>query len=75
LVGLFGPTGMSLALRERIAADVRAEVMRPDFTEKLAMGQIANAGGPAEFEAAMQDQRDRLAVAAKDLGLKAAQAQ
>jgi tripartite-type tricarboxylate transporter receptor subunit TctC len=76
LVGLFGPTGMSLALRERIAADVRAEVMQPDFTEKLAItGQIANAGGPAEFEAAMQDQRDRLAIAAKDLGLKAAQAQ
>ncbi|MCC6780615.1 MAG: tripartite tricarboxylate transporter substrate binding protein [Hyphomicrobiales bacterium] len=76
LVGLFGPTGMPLALRERIAADVRAEVMQRDFVEKLAAtGQVANAGGPAEFDAAMQDQRDRLAIAAKDLGLKAAEAQ
>jgi hypothetical protein len=36
-------------------------------------GQVANAGGPAEFAAAMQEQRDRLAIAAKELGIKAAQ--
>jgi tripartite-type tricarboxylate transporter receptor subunit TctC len=74
LVGFFGPHGMSLELRERIAADIRAVVEEPDFGEKLsATGQIANAGGPAEFAAAMQEQRDRLAIAAKELGLKAAQ--
>ena len=74
LVGFFGPHGMPLALRERIAADVREAVMQPEFGEKLSVtGQIANAGGPAEFEAAIQDQRDRLAAAAKDLGLKVAQ--
>jgi tripartite-type tricarboxylate transporter receptor subunit TctC len=74
LTGLFGPQGMPLALRERIAADVREIVMQPDFVEKLSLtGQIANPGGPTEFEASMQDQRDRLAVAAKDLGLKVAQ--
>jgi tripartite-type tricarboxylate transporter receptor subunit TctC len=48
--------------------------MQPDFGEKLSLtGQIANAGNPAEFEAAIQDQRDRLAAAARDLGLKVAQ--
>jgi tripartite-type tricarboxylate transporter receptor subunit TctC len=74
LVGFFGPQGMSAELRERIAADIRAVVEEPDFGEKLsATGQIANAGGPAEFAAAMQEQRDRLAIAAKELGLKAAQ--
>ena len=74
LTGLFGPQGMPLALRERIAADVREIVMQPDFVEKLSLtGQIANPGSPAEFEASMQDQRDRLAVAAKELGLKVAQ--
>jgi len=74
LVGFFGPQGMSAELRERIAADIRAVVEEPDFGEKLsATGQIANAGGPAEFAAAMQEQRDRLATAAKELGLKAAQ--
>ena len=73
LVGFFGPEGMPLALRERIAADVRDIVMQPDFPEKLGLtGQIANAGGPAEFAAAMQEQRDRLAIAAKELGIKAA---
>jgi tripartite-type tricarboxylate transporter receptor subunit TctC len=74
LVGFFGPSGMSGALREHIAADVRAVVQEPDFGEKLSVtGQIANAGGPTEFAAAMQEQRDRLAIAAKELGLKAAQ--
>ena len=74
LVGFFGPHGMPAALREHIAADVRAVVQEPDFGEKLTVtGQIANAGGPAEFAAAMQEQRDRLAIAAKELGLKPAQ--
>jgi tripartite-type tricarboxylate transporter receptor subunit TctC len=74
LVGFFGPKGMSLQLRERIAADIREAVMQPDFGEKLSLtGQIANAGNPIEFEAAIQEQRDRLAIAAKDLGLKVAQ--
>src|SRR5262249_59523471 len=49
-------------------------VQEPDFGDKLSVtGQIANAGGPAEFAAAMQEQRDRLAIAAKELGLKPAQ--
>jgi tripartite-type tricarboxylate transporter receptor subunit TctC len=74
LVGFFGPHGMPAALREHIAADVRAVVQEPDFGEKLSVtGQIANAGGPTEFAAAMQEQRDRLAIAAKELGLKPAQ--
>jgi tripartite-type tricarboxylate transporter receptor subunit TctC len=74
LVGFFGSQGMSLALREHIAADMRAVVQEPDFGEKLSVtGQIANTGGPAEFAAAMQEQRDRLAIAAKALGLKPAQ--
>ena len=74
LVGFFGPQGMSLALRERIAADMRDVVQESDFVEKLSVsGQIANAGGPAEFAAAIKEQRERLAVAAKELGLKTAQ--
>jgi tripartite-type tricarboxylate transporter receptor subunit TctC len=73
LTGLLGPRDMPLALRERIAADMGEIVMQPDFPEKLSLtGQIANAGGPAEFAAAMQEQRDRLAIAAKELGIKAA---
>jgi tripartite-type tricarboxylate transporter receptor subunit TctC len=74
LVGFFGPQNMPIALREHVADDMRAIVEEPDFVEKLNVtGQIANPGGPAQFAAAMQDQRERLAVAAKELGLKAAQ--
>ena len=74
LVGFFGPKEMPLPLRERIAADVRAEVMDADVVQRLSkMGLIANAGSPAEFAASIQEQRDRLAAAAKALGLKAAQ--
>src|SRR5262245_5152371 len=74
LVGFFGPNSMPAALREHIAADMRAVVQEPDFGEKLSVtGQIANAGGPAEFAASMQEQRERLAIAAKELGLKPAQ--
>ncbi|HEY1364822.1 MAG TPA: tripartite tricarboxylate transporter substrate binding protein [Xanthobacteraceae bacterium] len=73
LVGFFGTPAMPAAVREKVAADVRAIVSQPDFGEKLGItGQIANPGGPAEFAAAMQEQRDRLAVAARELGLKAA---
>jgi tripartite-type tricarboxylate transporter receptor subunit TctC len=74
LVGFFGPQGMSAELLARIAADIRTVVEEPDFGEKLNVtGQIANAGGPTEFAAAMQEQRDRLSIAAKELGLKSAQ--
>jgi hypothetical protein len=37
------------------------------------MGVIANAGGLEEFAISIREQRDRLATAAKALGLKAAQ--
>jgi tripartite-type tricarboxylate transporter receptor subunit TctC len=74
LVGFFGPAGMPLALRERIAADVR-EVMASDplVNERLNLtGQLPNPGGPAEFGKAIDEQRAKLAVIAKELGLKQA---
>ena len=49
LVGLFGPSGMPLALRERIAADMRAAA-DPIIKDRLTKsGQIMNIGGPEEF--------------------------
>jgi tripartite-type tricarboxylate transporter receptor subunit TctC len=75
LVGLFGPTGMPNELRERIAADIRAVVAAdPVIGERLtATGQILNIGGPAEFGQATQEQRDKVAAIAKDLGMKPTQ--
>ena len=69
LVGLFGPPTMPDAIRESIAADVR-EAIDPVIEERLNLtGQIPNFGGPAEFAAAIEQQRARLAVAAKHLGI------
>ena len=75
LVGLFGPTGTPNELRERIAADIRAVVATdPVIGERLtATGQILNIGGPAEFGQATQEQRDKVAAIAKDLGVKPTQ--
>jgi tripartite-type tricarboxylate transporter receptor subunit TctC len=73
LVGFFGPPGMPLDLRERIAADVRAVTDATIASRLITTGQILNLGGPAEFEAAIAEQRARLATIAKDLGIKSGQ--
>jgi len=74
LVGFFGPSNMPLDLRERIAADVRAVAADPIIGERLAAtGQILNIGGPTEFDAATEEQRAKIAMFAKELGIKAAQ--
>ncbi len=75
LIGLFGPPGMPPELRERIAADIKAVMdTDPAIAERLTRtGQIVNPGGPAEFAKAIDDQRARIAEAAKVLGLKAKQ--
>ena len=56
-----------MALRERIAADVKA-VMDADPTigDRLTRtGQIVNPGGPVEFGKAIDAQRAAIAAAAK----------
>jgi len=69
LVGFFGPPSMPDRIRESIAADVR-EAIDPVVEERLNLtGQIPNFGGPADFAAAIEQQRARLAAAAKDLGI------
>ena len=75
LVGLFGPPDMPMQLRERIAADVKAVMAAdPVIAERLtATGQFINPGGPAEFAAAIESQRARLATAAAAVGIKAKQ--
>jgi tripartite-type tricarboxylate transporter receptor subunit TctC len=70
LVGFFGPPDMPNQLRERIAADVREDTADPVIEERLTLtGQILNFGGPAEFHAAIEAQRAKLAAVAKDLGI------
>jgi tripartite-type tricarboxylate transporter receptor subunit TctC len=70
LVGFFGPTGMPLDLRKRIADDVRA-VSDATVDERLLLtGQILNVGGPEEFAKSIDEQRAAVAAFAEELGIK-----
>jgi len=74
LVGLLGPRDMPVAVREHIAADIRAQLEDPQVTAKLsATGQVVNPGTPAEFAAALADQRATVTAIGKVLGIKPAQ--
>jgi tripartite-type tricarboxylate transporter receptor subunit TctC len=71
LVGLFGPTNMAPALRERIAKDIREVAADPYIEPRLIQtGQILNPGTAAEFAAAIDEQRSRLAAIAKALDIR-----
>jgi tripartite-type tricarboxylate transporter receptor subunit TctC len=74
-VGMFGPRGMSLALRERIAEDFRKVAAEdPVIAQRLgATGQIVTIQGPAEYAATIAELRARLAAIAKVLGIKPAE--
>jgi tripartite-type tricarboxylate transporter receptor subunit TctC len=74
LIGLFGPKDMPQALRARIAADISAAAAEPTVTSRLtATGQVVSPGTSAEFAAAIEEQRAKLAAIAQQLGLKQAQ--
>lgn len=74
VVGFFGKRGMPDALRDRIAADVRAIAIDPDIREKLAaVGQAARPGTAAEFAALLDEYRRRLADLARTIDFKATQ--
>jgi tripartite-type tricarboxylate transporter receptor subunit TctC len=71
LVGLFGPPTMPMALRRKIAADIK-EVMENDaiIKDRLnATGQLFAPGGPEEFTKSIESQRALIAKNAKDLGI------
>jgi tripartite-type tricarboxylate transporter receptor subunit TctC len=70
LVGFFGPTGMPLDLRKRITEDIRAVSDATVEERLLVTGQILNVGGPEEFAKSIDEQRDAVAVFAKELGIK-----
>ena len=71
ITGFFGSREMPDALRERIAADVRAITAEPAIKERLAkMGSIAQGSTPAEFAAAIEEQRAKVAAIAKAMGAK-----
>ncbi|HEX5210288.1 MAG TPA: tripartite tricarboxylate transporter substrate binding protein [Pseudolabrys sp.] len=74
LVGLLGPRDMPLAVRNRIAADIKAAVADQKVADKLiTTGQVINPGTPAEFADSIKQQRATVAAVGKTLGIKPAQ--
>jgi tripartite-type tricarboxylate transporter receptor subunit TctC len=74
LIGIYGPRGMPMELREGIAADVRA-VVEADSEIKSKLepsGQVIELRGPADFAAGIAQIRAKLATIAQALGMKAA---
>lgn len=72
LVGLFGITGLTIALKEKIATDVKRVSADPSIAERLkATGQVVNYGGPEEFADAMAGQRAKIAATVKAINFKA----
>jgi tripartite-type tricarboxylate transporter receptor subunit TctC len=69
LVGLFGPSGMPLPLRQRIAADFRAVADETIHDRLTQSGQIMNIGGPDEFAQSIEEQRAKIVGIAKELGI------
>ena len=73
LVGLLGPKDMPLAMREKIAADIKQVLDDPEINAKLAAtGQVVNPGSPKEFEDALNEQSGKVADIGRILGIKAA---
>lgn len=70
LVGLFGQRQMSAELRDRISADLVEVTNDPEFSKRVtATGQVVRPGNAAEFAAEIDEQRNRIAKAAKAAGL------
>jgi tripartite-type tricarboxylate transporter receptor subunit TctC len=69
--GFFGWRDMPQALRDRIAADVRAVAADPALAQRLnAIGQAVRVGTTDEFVAMINEQRAKIARIAQAIGLK-----
>jgi tripartite-type tricarboxylate transporter receptor subunit TctC len=72
LIGIFGPRGMPDALRESIAADVRAVAASdPVIASRLsATGMLLDIRGPREFAAGVAEIRGKLGDIANSVGIR-----
>jgi len=69
LVGLFGPPEMPVALRDRIAADVKSVADKTIGDRLATTGQVMNIGGAEEFAKSIAGQRAQIGEMAKRLGV------
>jgi tripartite-type tricarboxylate transporter receptor subunit TctC len=74
VTGLFGWRDMPSGLRDRIAADVRAVAENPTVSGRFPpIGIVARGSTPAEFAAAIEEQRAKVASIAAAIGTKPTQ--
>jgi tripartite-type tricarboxylate transporter receptor subunit TctC len=74
VTGFFGWRDIPSGLRDRIAADVRAAVENPSVRDRLPpLGIVARTSTPAEFVAAIEEQRAKIATIAAAIGTKPVQ--
>jgi tripartite-type tricarboxylate transporter receptor subunit TctC len=73
--GVFGPKGISLTVRDQIAADVRAVIdADPSIGQRLEKtGQVMDVRGPQDFAAGIKELQDKLAAIAKLVDMKPVQ--
>ena len=71
LVGLFGPRGMALELRKKVAADIIGAGSTKEFADRLTgTAQLIALGGPDELTQSITKMRSILDNAAQTLGMK-----
>lgn len=69
--GLFGWRGMPGALRDRVAEAVRVVVSTPEIAARLRQaGILARYGSPQELAAVIGEQRERVQLAVRTVGLR-----
>jgi tripartite-type tricarboxylate transporter receptor subunit TctC len=74
LTGFFGWRDMPGELRQRISEEVQAIAADPAIKARLAgMGTAVRTGTPAEFSAAIEEQRDKAAAIARAMGTRPTQ--
>jgi tripartite-type tricarboxylate transporter receptor subunit TctC len=71
LVGFFGPRGMPIDRRDRIAADIRAAAADQALVSRLAaLGQTVRTSTPAEFAAAIDERYAKMTAVVTLIGSK-----
>jgi tripartite-type tricarboxylate transporter receptor subunit TctC len=71
LTGFYGWRDMPADVKERIAADVRAVAANPVLGERVVgIGSVLHVGTPAEFAAAIEEQRAKIAAIAHTMQLQ-----
>ena len=66
-MGLYGPKGMPMALRSRLAVETAKAAGSPDFLAKMeGLGFQARTGSPAEFDAYLRNETTKWARVVKD---------